>query len=148
VPKRQFCLATQAIVVWEEQGLGDLQFSRYLLCLVEAGAEVTLLCRKNMHRLLRTLPKPVRLVETLDSNESFAFQCALMRLPCGFQTSLETVPAPIPYLHPEPGLAKWAGRDRHRRFPNRRWQGNKLIDLQRSIPLACFAPLAAMEECG
>jgi tetratricopeptide (TPR) repeat protein len=59
----------------DEQGLGDLiQFSRYLLGLADAGADVTLLCRNNMHRLLRTLPKPVRLVEALDSNESFAFQ--------------------------------------------------------------------------
>ena len=65
-------LAGQAILVWDEQGLGDLiQFSRYVLCLVEAGADVTLLCRKNMHRLLRTLPKPVRLVEaTIRMNAS------------------------------------------------------------------------------
>jgi tetratricopeptide (TPR) repeat protein len=142
-------LAEQTIVVWDEQGLGDLiQFSRYLLCLVDAGADVTLLCRKNMHRLLRSLPKPVRLVEALGSNESFAFQSALMSLPRGFQTSLETIPARIPYLHSEPALvAKWAGRIGPKGFRvGVGWQGNKLIDLKRSIPLACFAPLAAMEE--
>jgi tetratricopeptide (TPR) repeat protein len=142
-------LAGQAIVVWDEQGVGNLiQFSRYLLCLVDAGADVTLLCRKNMHRLLRTLPKAVRFVEALDSNESFAFQSALMSLPCGFQTSLETVPAPIPYLHPEPGLvAKWAGRIGTEGFRvGVGWQRDKLIDLQRPIPLACFAPLAAVED--
>ncbi|MGA7385863.1 MAG: tetratricopeptide repeat protein [Methylocella sp.] len=142
-------LGGQAIVVWDEQGPGDLiQFSRYLLCLVDDGADVTLLCRKNMHRLLRSLPKPVRLVEALDSNESFACQSALMSLPCGFQTSLETIPAPIPYLHPEPGLvAKWAGRIGTAGFRiGVGWQDNELIDLQRSIPLACLAPLAAMED--
>jgi tetratricopeptide (TPR) repeat protein len=142
-------LAGQAIVVWDEQGLGDLiQFSRYLLCLADAGADVTLLCRKNMHRLLRTLSKPVRLVAALDSNESFAFQSALMSLPRGFQTSLETVPAPIPYLRPEPGLvAKWAGRIGTMGFRvGVAWQGNKLIDLKKSIPLTCFAPLAAMKD--
>jgi hypothetical protein len=141
-------LAGQAIVVWDEQGLGDLiQFSRYLLCLVDAGADVTLLCRKNMHRLLRALPKPVRLVEALDSNESFAFQSALMSLPRGFHTSLETVPALIPYLRPEPSLiAKWAGRIGTRGIRiGVGWQGNKFINLQRAIPLACFAPLAAIE---
>ncbi|MGH6800374.1 MAG: tetratricopeptide repeat protein, partial [Methylocella sp.] len=142
-------LAGQAIVVWDEQGLGDLiQFSRYLLCLVDAGADVTLLCRKNMHQLLRTLPKPIRFVEALDLNESFAFQSALMSLPRGFQTSLETVPAPVSYLHPEPGLvAKWAGRIGARGFRiGVGWQGNKLINFQGSIPLACFAPLAAIED--
>jgi Tetratricopeptide repeat len=142
-------LVGQAIVVWDEQGLGDLiQFSRFLLCLVDAGADVTFLCRKNMHRLLRTLPKQVRLVEALDSNESFAFQSALMNLPRGFQTRLETVPAQIPYLRPEPGLAaKWAGRIGTGGFRiGIGWQGNKLINLQRSIALQCFAPLAAIED--
>jgi Flp pilus assembly protein TadD len=131
-------LTGQAIVVWEEQGLGDLiQFSRYLLCLVEAGAEVTLLCRKNMHRLLRTLPKPVRLVETLDSNESFAFQCALMSLPCGFQTSLETVPNPLPSSRTGP--RREMGRaDRHRRFPNRRWLARQQIDRPSKVDSACL----------
>jgi hypothetical protein len=141
-------LAKQAIIVWDEQGLGDLiQFSRYLLCLVEAGANVTLLCRENMHRLLRTLPKPIRLVDALDPNERFAFQSALMSLPYGFQTSLETVPAPVPYLHPEPSLvSKWAGRIGSEGFRiGICWQGNKFINLQRSIPLPCFAPLAAID---
>jgi hypothetical protein len=114
-------LAGQAILVWDEQGLGDLiQFSRYLLCLVDAGADVTLLCRKNMHQLLRTLPKPVRFVEAPDSNESFAFQSALMSLPRGFQTRLETVPAPIPYLRPRTrflrGLRGGNGEPRPRRY--------------------------------
>jgi hypothetical protein len=142
-------LVGQAIIVWDEQDLGNLiQYSRYLLCLAEAGADVAMLCRKNMHRLLGTLPKPVRLVEALDSNERFAFQSALMSLPCGFQTSLETVPAPVPYLNPEPDLvAKWAGRIGASGFRiGVGWQGNKLISLQGSIPLACFAPLAALAD--
>ena len=138
----------KAIIVWDEQGLGDLiQFSRYLLCLAEAGADVTLLCRKNMHRLLHTLPKPVRLIDALDTNERFDFQSALMSLPYGFQTSLETVPAPVPYLHPEPTLtSKWArriGGDGFRIGVG--WHGNKFINLKRSIPVPCFAPLAAID---
>ena len=141
-------LAGQAIIVWDEQGLGDLiQFSRYLLCLVEAGADVTLLCRKNMHRILRTLPKPVRLVGALDPNERFDFQSALMSLPYGFQTSLETIPAPIPYLQPEPNLvSKWAERIGKEGFRiGIGWHGNKFTNLQRSIPVQCFAPLASID---
>lgn len=141
-------LAGRKIAVWDEQGLGDLiQFSRYLCCLAEAGAEVTFLCRKSMHRLLRTLPAPIRLAETLDPQEGFAFQSALMSLPHGFQTSLETIPAPVPYLHPEPSLVeKWARRIGSAGFRiGVAWQGNKFINLQRSIPLPCFAPLAAID---
>jgi hypothetical protein len=104
------------------------------------------MCRKNMHRLLHTLPKPIRLVDTLDPNEHFAVQSALMSLPYRFQTSLETIPAPIPYLHPEPNLvSKWAARLGNDGFRvGVGWQGNKFINLQRSIPLECFAPLSAI----
>lgn len=140
-------LVGRAIIVWDEQGLGDLiQFSRYLLCLIEAGAEVTLLCRKNMHRLLRTLPGPIRFIDAMDSNETFAYQSALMSLPYGFHTSLETVPAPVPYLHPDPSLvSKWGERIGNEGFRiGVGWHGNKFINLQRSIPLQCFAPLAAI----
>jgi Glycosyltransferase family 9 (heptosyltransferase) len=104
------------------------------------------MCRKNMHRLLRTLPKPIRLVDTLDPNEHFAVQSALMSLPYRFQTSLGTIPAPIPYLHPEPNLvSKWAARLGNDGFRiGIGWHGNKFINLQRSIPLECFAPLSAI----
>jgi tetratricopeptide (TPR) repeat protein len=141
-------LAGRKIIVWDEQGLGDLiQFSRYLLSLLEAGADVAFLCRKSMRRLLQALPKPVRLVETVDRSESFDFQSALMSLPYGFRTSLETIPAPIPYLRPEPALvARWAERIGTHGFRiGVAWQGNKFINLQRSIPLPCFARLAAIE---
>jgi Family of unknown function (DUF6165)/Glycosyltransferase family 9 (heptosyltransferase) len=140
-------LTGKSIIVWDEQGLGDLiQFSRYLLLLVDAGAEVTLLCRKNMHRLLRTLPKPIRLVETLNPKEPFAFQSSLMSLPHRFQTSIDTIPAPIPYLFPEPTLvSKWKAQLGADGFcVGVSWQGNKFINLQRSIPLECFAPLSAI----
>ncbi len=71
-------LKGRRILVWDEQGLGDLiQFSRFLSPLAAAGAEVTLLCRKNMQRLLGTLPAPVRLVEALEPGESFDFESAL-----------------------------------------------------------------------
>ncbi len=140
-------LTGRKILVWDEQGLGDLiQFARYLLCLVEAGADVTFLCRKNMHQLLRSLSTPIRLIETADPSGDFDFQCALMSLPYGFRTCLDTIPAVIPYLRPEPSLAaKWAERIGAGGFKiGIAWQGNKFINLQRSIPLACFAPLAAI----
>jgi tetratricopeptide (TPR) repeat protein len=140
-------LAGRKILIWDEQGLGDLiQFSRYLLCLVEAGADVTFLCRKNMHQLLSSLPAPIRLIETAAPSEDFDFQCALMSLPRGFRTALNTIPAPIPYLRPDSArVAKWAERIGSRGFRiGIAWHGNKLINLQRSIPLPCFAPLVAI----
>ncbi|HXW71879.1 MAG TPA: DUF6165 family protein [Methylocella sp.] len=135
----------KSILVWDEQGLGDLiQFSRYLIHLVEAGADVTLMCRGNMHRLLRALPASIRLVESVDANGQFDLQIALMSLPYAFRTTLESIPSPVPYLSAEPALvSKWAERVGAYGFRvGVAWQGNKFINLKRSIPLACFAPIA------
>ena len=140
-------LTGRKILVWDEQGLGDLiQFSRYLLSLVEAGADVTFFCRNNLHQLLCSLPASIRFIETVDPSEEFDFQCALMSLPYGFGTSQDTIPAQIPYLRPDPSLvAKWSERIGAGGFRiGLAWQGNKFVNLQRSIPLACFAPLAAI----
>ncbi len=136
------------IIIWDEQGLGDLiQFSRYLPRLVEAGAEVALLCRRNMRRLLRSLPKPVRLIDGVDPDEKFDFQCALLSLPRGFKTTLATIPAKTPYLSPEPELAaKWAARIGGEGFRiGVCWHGNAFINLKRTISSSNFAALAAIE---
>lgn len=140
-------LRGKPILVWDEQGLGDLiQFSRYLPCLAELGAEVTFLCRKSMHRLLRSLNCPIRLVDALDPGATFVAQSALMSLPRGFQTTLDTIPARVPYLYAEPDrVAKWGDRIGSDGFRiGICWSGNAHSNLQRSIPLASFAPLAAI----
>lgn len=141
-------LEGKRIIVWDEQGLGDLiQFSRYLPLLVEAGADVTLFCRRNMRRLLRSLPAPVRLIDAIDPGQKFDFQCALMSLPRGFRTTLSAIPAQTPYLRAEPELiVKWAERIGDKGFRiGVCWHGNAFINLKRTIPLSNFAALAEIE---
>jgi hypothetical protein len=72
-----------------------------------------------------------------------------MSLPRLFGTTLETVPAAIPYLFADPArVAHW--RQELAREPGLRvgiaWQGNPNYpgDHHRSMPLAVFAPLAAV----
>ncbi|WP_036259184.1 tetratricopeptide repeat protein [Methylocapsa aurea] len=141
-------LGGRRIVVWDEQGFGDLiQFSRYLLELADAGAHVTLLCRKSMQRLLRSLPAPIRLVDAVDPGEPFDFQSALLSLPRAFQTTLETIPTQAHYLRAEPDLVgKWAERIGVDGFRiGICWHGNAFINLKRTVPPTFFAPLAAIE---
>jgi len=45
-----------------------------------------------MRRLLCSLPKPVRFIDAIDPNEKFDFQSALLSLPRGFRTTLDTIP--------------------------------------------------------
>jgi hypothetical protein len=136
----------RSIVVWDEQGLGDLiQFSRYLICLAEAGADVAVHCRKNMWRLLGSLPARIRFIDGAQ-DETFAFQSALLSLPRSFQTELKTVPAQSPYLYPEPDLVlKWRKRIGSGGFRvGVCWHGNAFVNLKRSIPPRCFAPIAGI----
>jgi len=137
----------QKIIVFDEQGLGDLiQFSRYLPLLSEAGAEVTILARKSMHRLLSTLPGSVRLTGHIESDNDFALQIPLMSLPLAFNTRLATIPASVPYLKAEPDrIAKWAkivGEAGLR--IGICWQGNRRINLRRSLAPSDFLPLASL----
>jgi tetratricopeptide (TPR) repeat protein len=146
-------LEGRRIVVFAEQGLGDIvQFARYLPLLQARGAAVTFLVAARMHALLRaafpgiTLATEVAQVAARD----FDFQCAMMSLPLGFGTRLETVPAVVPYLKPEPErVARW----RERLGPGGFrigicWQGNPDpdIDAGRSVPLEAFAPIAAVPD--
>jgi hypothetical protein len=75
------------------------------------------------------------------------FHCALLSLPWALGTTLETIPAGVPYLRARADLvAAW--RERLAEVPGFRigigWQGNPRYhgDRARSIPLRHFAPLA------
>ena len=109
-------LRGKRIIVYEEQGLGDvIQFSRFLTRLASGGASVTFLVRASMHRLLRALTPAIRLADMPPAGEVFDFQCALMSVPSGLGTTLDTLPADIPYLVPEaPLVAGWRRRIGHR----------------------------------
>ena len=137
------------IIVYEEQGLGDIiQFSRFLTQLVALNAEVTFLLRSTMHRLLSVFAPSVRLVAAPPKDEAFDFQCALMSLPGAFGTSCENLPSSVPYLLAEEGVvARWRERlGDHGLKIGICWQGNPdaKADIGRSFPLRCLQPLAAI----
>lgn len=144
-------LAGRKIVIYAEQGLGDLvQFSRYLPLLQARGAGVALIARPNMHALLRAAFPAIALYgdATQLGAELFDFQCALTSLPLHFGTVLETVPSMVPYLKADPErIACWRERIGAGGFRiGICWQGNPsaAVDARRSMPLAAFAPLASV----
>jgi Flp pilus assembly protein TadD len=138
----------ERVLVMNDHGLGDtIQFCRYLPLMVAAGAETTFLCPPRLHRLMSSITG-IRLVAQRDANERFDAQIAISSLPHAFKTRLDSIPASVPYLAAEP--------DRTRRWRERIggagfkigivWQGNPNpeVDMSRSVPLAAFAPLAAI----
>jgi tetratricopeptide (TPR) repeat protein len=140
-------LEGKTILLWCEQGLGDtIQFVRYAKLVQERGGKVVLECPGSLVDLLATCPGVERAVAEGEALPEFDMQAPLMSLPGLVGTTLETVPAEVPYLSVEAKLVEWWGR----RLGGKDfkvglvWQGNSRHpwDRWRSIPLGRFAPLA------
>jgi hypothetical protein len=96
--------------------------------------------------LLRTLDGIDRLVSYGERPQEFDFQTPLLSLPHAFGTTLQTVPAAVPYLCADPErVEKWRALlgPREGLRVGLAWSGNVLLksDAQRSIALAELAPL-------
>ncbi len=140
-----------------EQGLGDtLQFCRFALLVRERGAKVVLSVPEPLVRLVRTLDPDIDVISTHAVPTHFDLHCPLMSLPLALGTTLETIPAQTPYLHPDPAkTATW--RTRLAALPGLKvglvWSGaarpedplSDAINRRRSISLAAFAPLGRVD---
>ncbi|WP_224011370.1 tetratricopeptide repeat protein [Paraburkholderia tropica] len=105
----------KSIIVWPEQGYGDdLQFCRYVTLLKARGAaRVSVACGPALGRLFESLEN-VDAVYPLDGQGTIArhdYWCFMMSLPLRFGTTVETIPAPMPYLRANAALAQtWRAR--------------------------------------
>jgi hypothetical protein len=136
----------QRVLVINDHGLGDtIQFARYLPLMAKAGAEPHLLAPAKLHRLIGALVEG-RLFEREPADVTFDAQIAISSLPRAFGTRLDSVPAQVPYLHPEKWrLPRWAQRIGEQGFRiGCVWQGNANpeADISRSFALKALAPLA------
>lgn len=143
-------LQGKSILVTVDQGHGDtLMLARYLLLLRERGARVILQAQPALVPYLKNWDGADQVIEVgRDPLPAFDFHIWEFDLPRLFGTTLETVPAKIPYLPilppddatrlPDNGKRKvgvcWAGSPNH---PN---------DKRRSIPLADFKSLFAAAD--
>lgn len=143
-------LAGRTILLVGEQGLGDIiQMIRFARIVKQSAAAVLVQCRPALRPLLQTASGIDRFVNPGEANrESFDFYVPLLTLPGVLGTTLETIPADVPYLFAE------SGRVNHWRQTLARptefkvgiaWQGQPtyVLDAFRSISLSAFAPLAA-----
>lgn len=140
------------VLLYAEQGYGDtIQFCRYAKQVQALGAEVILEVQAPLVSLLQTINQgstsqnEIKVVAQGQGFAEFDYHCPLLSLPMVFNTTLETVPAPIPYLHAQPsdhvllekparpriGLV-WSGSTTHKN------------DHRRSLALAALAPLLTL----
>lgn len=105
-------LQGKIILIHAEQGFGDtIQFVRYLPMVARLGGRVILVCPVELVPLLRKIPGTERIIATGDALPGFDCHCPLLSLPLVFSTNLNSIPADIPYLHPDPEItARWKAR--------------------------------------
>ncbi len=136
-----------------DQGYGDtIQFARYIPAVAERCQELILGCSAELAPLLATLPGVKQYCHRWTDVPGHAVHCRLSSVPGLLHTTLDTIPAEVPYLFADPGRVAawrerldaclpsgmyriglaWSGRPTH---PN---------DRRRSLVLARLAPLAGV----
>lgn len=146
--------AGRTVLVYAEQGLGDtIQFLRYARMVVAAGARVLLEVQGPLKRLAQSIPDIAGVYSRDEMTPPFDVAVPMMDLPWAFGTTLETIPATVPYLRGDltraaqfrrrlaglPGLKVglvWAGAARPG-IPDQ-----AAMDARRSVKLVDLAPLA------
>ncbi|HEY9672213.1 MAG TPA: tetratricopeptide repeat protein [Waterburya sp.] len=94
-------LEGKTILLYAEQGLGDtFQFVRYTPLLKELGGCVIVACLSSQVELLKNVPGVERVIALEDEIPEIDTQAPLMSLPYLMGTTLDTIPAPIPYIFP------------------------------------------------
>jgi tetratricopeptide (TPR) repeat protein len=149
-------LAGQTILLHAEQGWGDtIQFVRYAPLVASRGGRVILECQPELIRLLGNLPGVDQLVPFGQPLRPFDLHCPLLSLPAAIGTTLNSIPADVPYLHANSanwrerlnvignrlkvGLV-WAGRPTHTNDHNRSMQLSHFSRLS-EIPNVAFYSL-------
>ncbi|MDP9173887.1 MAG: tetratricopeptide repeat protein [Planctomycetota bacterium] len=140
----------KTILLHGEQGAGDtLQFARYVPMVKARGGKIIFGCRPNLERLLEGQIPIDQFENSNGPPREFDLHCPLLSLPMVFGTTVETIPASVPYLAAKPqDREKW--KDRLSTVNGLKvglaWAGNPLHenDRNRTIPFAALAPLASV----
>jgi hypothetical protein len=143
-------IAGKTLLIHPEQGLGDfIQCCRYIPMVEAMGAKVLVEVTAPLVPLISTLKGSFSVVRSGQPLPHFDFHCPIMSLPLAFRTTVETIPANVPYLFADPARkALWQQRlgPRTRMRVGLAWSGNPSHknDLNRSMPFRALAPWLAL----
>lgn len=140
-------LAGKTILLLAEQGLGDvIHFSRFVPDFAARGARVVLEVHPGLETLLATVPGISEIITLGSALPAADFYCPMMSAAHVLGITLETIPAPIPYVS-VPSSAKapkllgeglrvgivWRGNPKHEN------------DQFRSVPLSTLEPILRVQ---
>lgn len=137
----------KTLLIYPEQGYGDyLQCIRYTKLLEQLGALVIFELPYELIAITSSLKGQFSIIETGKMLSNFDYHCPIMSLPLAFKTTLETIPAEIPYLHADSNKKKqWQQRLGSKTKPRVGlvWSGSKhhKNNHNRSISLNSLNPL-------
>ena len=143
----------KTILLHTEQGLGDaIQFIRYAPLLAERGAKVVVECSPDTVSIMRRVKGVSEVIARGGTLPAFDVHASVLSLPMLFGTTLDTIPANVPYIAADEQLAlSWAdiiASDPPGRRVGLVWSGNPkhINDHNRSILLRMFEALAATPD--
>jgi Flp pilus assembly protein TadD len=148
-------LSGRTILAVHEDGFGDtLHFARYLPLLAARGAKVIVSVPAPLIRIMRTVPGVSAIHCSDDKVPLHHFYCPFFSLPRAFETTPDSIPTSLPWLHADPALVErwnallpagkarvglvWSGQARPM-LP-----GFATLDGRRSVSLETLAPLASV----
>jgi tetratricopeptide (TPR) repeat protein len=140
-------LRGKTLLLRSEQGFGDaIQFCRFATPLAALGARVIIEAKPQLVRLLRRAPDVAAVIASGDQLPLTDYHLPMMSAPVRLGTTLETIPAVIPYLRAEPDAAnEWRGAlsDLKGLKVGIVWAGEarNLADSGRSVPLSAWRPI-------
>jgi len=139
----------RTLLLYAEQGAGDMiQFIRYLPLVAQCGGRIIVECPPELLRLFQTSGQPCQFVPRGEPLPAFDLQCPLLSLPLVFKTTLESIPARVPYLFPDPKLLEFWREKTALSASGLKvaltWAGNPACkgDRTRSLSLDALAPFS------
>lgn len=142
-------IADKTILLHAEQGFGDsIQFLRYLPLVKARAGHVVLELPDSLVPLLGDMANDITLINRGTPLPPFDVHCPMMSQALSFGTTLETIPAAVPYLHvPQARRDKWRALlpATSQKRVGLVWSGkpSHKNDHNRSIALERLAPLFA-----
>jgi len=147
-------LPCATLLLIADQGFGDsIQFCRYIPWVCARCPQVVVVADPLLHPMIRQTHPGLELVGHWDRCPPFDAYCPLTGLPRLHGTILDTIPSKVPYLHADPArTAAWRARLQDLLQSGTRrigivWAGRSTHnnDLNRSMSLSAFAPIAALD---
>jgi Flp pilus assembly protein TadD len=142
----------KTILLHAEQGFGDtFQFIRYAPLVAQRGAKVIVESQPDLVNVLKSVPGITEIIPFGEPHPPYDVHIPLMSLPLLFGTTLESIPANIPYITARPDrVSDWSIRlgATDRRRVGLAWFGRSTHadDRRRSILLELFAPFADIKS--